>query len=183
MHLASTLALIVGGAVGLWYGFVDDVELAFLAGLVAWATATVAAFRGNFNPPDDLARNARLDVRTTTYSAVTVALLALGAAGAWVGFVEDIKVGVLVTLLAWAAATYLAFGGSAKRGSPGDATGFAANTSESIGFVTLIVGGLVAGAVGIWYGLVEDMEIGFAAGVLVWAGTTLATFRGKITLN
>lgn len=185
MHLLSILALMVGGATGIWYGFVDDIELAFLAGITAWATATVGVFRGNFNQPDDLSADARLDVRTGALAAVIVALLVFGAAAAWVGFVEDIKIGVLVALVSWGAATFLAFSGNGgiAEGSTEDANGISTRTAGTVGLAALIVGGMVAGAAGVWYGLVEDVEIGFAAGILVWVGATLATFRGKIALR
>ena len=54
MHAFIVLVLMLGGAVGVWYGLVEDIELAFLAGLIAWGTASIGVFRGNFNPPDDI---------------------------------------------------------------------------------------------------------------------------------
>lgn len=185
MHLLSILILMLGGAVGVWYGFVDDIELAFLAGITAWATATVGVFRGNFNQPDDLPADARLDVRTGVIAVAIVALLLLGAGASWMAFVEDIKSSMLLALVAWGAATFLAFSGNGgiADGSTENPNGISTQTAGTVGLVALIVGAMVAGAVGVWYGLVEDVEIGFAAGILVWAGATLATFRGKLALS
>jgi hypothetical protein len=182
MHLVSILTLMVAGAAGVWYGFVDDIKLAFLAGVVAWATASVAVFRGNFKPPEDLLTDARLDVRTGAYALVAVALLVFGAAAAWVGFVEDIKIGVLVALLAWGAATYLAFSGGFPEPTQ-DEGGSTTDTAATWGLATLIIGAMLLGAVGVWYGLVEDMEWGMIAGLALWAGATLTTFRGKIATS
>ncbi len=175
MHLLSILILIVGGAVGVWYGFVEDIELAFLAGITAWATATVGVFRGSLIPPDDLSD----DVRTGALTVLIVGLLVLGAAAAWMAFVEEIKISMLVAVVAWGAATFFTFSGN--RGLGGASAGTTA--SGTLGLAVLVLGGLAAGAVGVWYGLVEDVELGFAAGILIWAATTITTFRGKIALN
>lgn len=174
MHTLTILALIIGGAIGVWYGFVDDIELAFLVGLIAWGTATVAIFRGNFNPPEDLPTDARLEARTAVFAVVIVGLLVLGAAGAWVGFVEDVKPAMLIALLAWGAATFAVFSGDAALTN---------RAAETLGLSTLVVGAMLAGAVGVWYGLVEDVELGFLAGIMLWGGATLTIFRGKIATN
>jgi hypothetical protein len=108
MHLLSILILMIGGALGLWLGFVEGNDLAFLAGVTAWATATVGAFRGSLTPPNDLS----YDVPTGALTAVIVALLVLGAAAAWLAFVENIKISMLVALVAWGTATFLAFSGN-----------------------------------------------------------------------
>jgi hypothetical protein len=186
VHAFIVLVLMLGGAVGVWYGLVEDIELAFLAGLIAWGTASIGVFRGNFNPPDDIPKDARLEVRTAALSAVVIGLLVFGAGAAWMGFVEDIKIGVLVALLAWGAATYLAFSGNAGIASADaaeDADGVSSRTAGTIGLAALVVAGMALGAVGVWYGLVEDVKIGLAGGMLVWAGATLVTFRGKIALS
>jgi hypothetical protein len=183
MHALTILALLLGGAIGVWIGFVDDVELAFLAGLVAWGTATVAVFRGNFNPPDDLPSDARVDARTGVYASVIVALMVFGAVAAWIGFVDDIKIGVFIALLAWGAATFIAFSGNGGIAEPSREDSRATDSVATIGLVTVVAGALLAGAVGVWYGLVEDVEIGFAIGLLLWAGATVTTFRGKIGLS
>jgi hypothetical protein len=184
MHLLSILALMVGGAIGVWYGFVDDIELAFLAGILAWATATVGVFRGNFNQPDDLPADARLNVRTGAIAVGIVALLVIGAGAAWVAFVDDVKPAMLLALLAWGTATFVAFsgnGGIAEPGAPEGSGGVSTQSAGTTGLVLLILGGMTAGALGLWYGFVEDQELGFAAGVFLFAGATFITFRGKIT--
>lgn len=183
MHLASILALIGGGAVGVWYGLVDEAKWSFAAGFAAWVVATIATFRGNFNLPEDFRGSPGLSLRNTAYSVATVVLLVLGATGAWVGFVDDIKVGVLAAFVAWGGATFLAFGGRFNYDRSEGMGLLSTPTSATLGFSALIVSGLIVGAAGIWYGLVEDVKIGFAVGMLVWVGTTVATFRGKITPN
>ena len=52
---------------------------------------------------------------------------------------------------------------------------------QTIGLVALIVAALAAGVAGVWYALVEDMEIGFALGLPIMAIATLTAFRGKLT--
>ena len=186
MHLSAVLLLVILGAVGAWFGLVEDVELAFLGGLIAWAIAVVATFRGNFNPPDDIPADARLDPRTAIYTGMIVALLVLGAAAMWFGLIEDIKIGFLLGLIAWGAAVFVAFSGGAGPLDPKpvddpEATVTSAGL-QTAALALLIVGGLLAGAIGIWYALVEDIEIGFLLGMLVLAGTTLTAFRGKLAL-
>lgn len=182
MHLIAIITLLVLGAMGVWLGFVEDMEMAFLIGIAAWGVATVAVFRGNFNPPDELRNKGKIFFQTGAFSALIVALMILGAAAVWIGFVEGIKISFLGALVIWGATVYLAFGGTLSLGLPRIAS-VSTGPVGTIGVVAIVIGGMLIGSVGIWLGLVENLKIGFAAGLLVWAGTVFTTFRGKVAFS
>jgi len=83
--------------------------------------------------------------------------------------------------VAFAAAIYLVFSGGPKPATADQNRNLDADaTMKTLGLSVLIMTGLAAGAAGIWYALVDDVEFGFAAGLLVLAGTTVTAFRGKL---
>jgi len=180
MHLLAVLTLLGLGATGAWYALVDDVKVAFLGGLIAWAAAVIATFRGNFDPPADIPADARMDKATLAYTGAGLALLGVGAVAAWFALVEGFNVAFLGALLAWGAAVVLMFSGGPKPASEPADRNEAANI-KTIGMVALVVVALAAGAAGVWYALVDDVEIGFALGLAVMAVATLTAFRGKLT--
>jgi hypothetical protein len=120
------------------------------------------------------------------HAFIVLVLFLGGAVGAWYGFVEDVKIGVLIALVTWAAATFLTFSGnpgSTVSNAAKAAGGVSSYSTGALGLAAVIVAGMTLGGVGVWYGLVEDMEIGFAGGMLLWAGATVAAFRGKIAFR
>jgi hypothetical protein len=107
-------------------------------------------------------------------------LMGLGGAGSWYGLVEGFKLGFLVGLLSMAAAVFLVFSSGAKPASEDQHRDHDADAAtKTLGLSALILTGLAAAAAGLWYALVDDVEVGFAAGLLVLAGTTVTAFRGK----
>ena len=180
MHLLAVLILLGMGAAGAWYALVDDVKVAFLGGLIAWAAAVIATFRGSFDPPADIPADIRMDKATFGYTSASLALLGAGAVAAWFGLVEGFRIAFLGTLLAWGAAVVLVFSGGARPAS-GAVDRNDGATMQTIGLVTLVVAALAAGAAGVWLALVDDVEIGFALGFPVMAVATLTAFRGKLT--
>jgi hypothetical protein len=181
MHVLAILILNGLGATGVWYGLVEDVKLAFFAALLAFAAGVIGTFRGNFNPPEDIPADARMDLATAGYTGAGIALVIVGSVGIWFGLVDDFKLGFLAGLVAFAAAIYLVFSGGPKPATADQNRNLDADaTMKTLGLSVLIMTGLAAGAAGIWYALVDDVEFGFAAGLLVLAGTTVTAFRGKL---
>jgi hypothetical protein len=114
VHAFIVLVLTLGGALGTWVGLVEGNKLAFLAGLITWGAASIGVFRGNFNSPARTSKGTHAGVGTAMSSSVVMGLLVFGAGAAWVGFVEDIKIGMLIAIIAWVAATFLAFRGDGQ---------------------------------------------------------------------
>jgi hypothetical protein len=50
---------------------------------------------------------------------------------------------------------------------------------REVGLPGAVILGFVVGAACVWLALVEDIEIAMLAGIIIWAGAVLATFRGK----
>jgi hypothetical protein len=167
------------GAVGVWYALVEDIKLAFLGGLIALAASVIAAFRGNFNLPEDIPTDARMDMATAGYTGAMITLAVVGAASMWFGIVEDIKIGFAVGLLALAATVILLFSGGPKSAGEREYRDSDA-TMKTVGLSALVLTALGVGAAGVWYALIEDVKIGFAIGLLALAGATLTAFRGKL---
>jgi hypothetical protein len=180
MHLLAVLILLGLGAAGAWYALVDDVKVAFLGGLIAWAAAVIATFRGNFDPPADIPADVRMGKATLGYTGASLLLLGAGAVAAWYGLVEGFRIAFLGALLAWGAAVVLMFSGGAKPASEAVDRNDDA-TMQTIGLVALVVAAIAAGAAGVWYALVDDVKIGFALGLPVMAVATVTAFRGKLT--
>ena len=186
MHVLGVTVLLVGSSVGVWFGFVEDVEYALVLGLLGWATATIAMFSGEFKVPSAalLPSDATFQVGTLVYLTNVIGLLFAGAVGMWFGFVDDLEYVFAIGLVAWAAATVVAFRGRADIVEPRTADevvrGVTAQGLRTFGLATVVVGALLAGGVGIWYGLVEDAEYAFALGILGWGVATLGTFRGTL---
>ncbi len=122
---------------------------------------------------------------------LVVVLVVVGALGIWLGFAEDFKLGVLVALAAFGAATFYSFHGGfgplaelpayvAPKAQPArQKQGATAENMDSMKLAALIVTGVMVSAVGLWFGFAKDIEAGMLIGVLAAAGATLATFRGK----
>jgi hypothetical protein len=115
VHLFIVLVLILGGAVAAWVGLVETIKLSFLASIIAWGAVSIGVFQGKFTLPAGIKKEVRPELRTVAHSSAVMLLLIFGAGATWVGFVEDIKIAMLVALVAWLAGTFLAFRGSTKR--------------------------------------------------------------------
>ena len=140
MQTIAIVAVFFGGTAGVWYGLVEDREFAMLLGFLGWVAATIATFNGGFalswvgirakeGAPGLLRAPGSPDVprapsrspapsltRSTLFNVVIiVAALALGTAGLWYGFVEDLKYVFSLGIIALAGATVVAFRGTVPR--------------------------------------------------------------------
>jgi hypothetical protein len=138
------------------------------------------------------------------HTTTILVLFGGGAAGIWLGLVEDREWAIMLGLVAWTAAVLATFSGGFSRPWPAiyktrTATGRDREVSttgrsrgvattgrkpragdETFGFLAVVLVGFFAGAAAIWFGLVEDMEWAFPLGLLFWLGASLVTFTGKI---
>ena len=119
------VVLVIAASGGLWLGFAEGIKIGVLVAVLALAAVTLAVFRGGFGSLGELPDRAPLEPTPprakrslsagdmTSAKLVTMILggLLLGAAGFWVGFVEDFKIGLLIGTLAAAGATLAAFRG------------------------------------------------------------------------
>ena len=120
------------------------------------------------------------------HAPAIAALLVLGFLGVWFGLVEDFEVGFALALACWATATFMVFSGRPGQAPPARPKGAlevrTARPPRAFREARLPVAiavALLAGATGIWLGLVEDIKIAMLLGIVIWAGAVLATFRGK----
>lgn len=118
---------VVIAAIGIWLGFAEDFKFGVVGALAALVAATYYAFHGGFGAlgalPDYVAPEPRVaqqkrgrsaeDVETMRLSTLIVIGLVVAAGGFWLAFAEDIKLALLIGLLAVAGATQAAFRGKA----------------------------------------------------------------------
>jgi hypothetical protein len=118
------------------------------------------------------------------HGLVVISLFALGFASLWFGLVEDLKFAFALGLIFLAAATFMTFSGKpGKVPPPRPRSSVAAQRSgvdaREMGLPVAVTIGLLLGAACVWLGLIEDIKIAMLAGIVIWAGAVLATFRGK----
>jgi len=194
MQSVAIVASLLAGAVGVWFGLVEDLEFAFALGFIALAAGALAAFKGGFGmPPAELVpEDAKMDIGTVAYMTVIVGGLAAGVVGMWFGLVEDLKFAFALGLLAMVVSLLIAFAGKIPFVSSTEASTEAAAEPGQVGqsnqnaglktgiFLLGITATLLLGAGGVWYGLVEDIEILFFLGLVALSGSVLSTFRGTV---
>ena len=186
MQSVAIAASVLAGAVGVWFGLVEDLEFAFALGFIVLAAGAMASFKGGFGlPPAQLVpEGARMDTGTITYVTVVVGGLVAGVVGIWFGLVEDLKFAFALGLLVMVGSLLIAFAGKISFGAaigPGQVSPSGQNAGLSNGgFLLGITALALLGAAGIWFGLVEDIEILFFLGVVALAGSVLSSFRGSV---
>jgi len=113
-------------------------------------------------------------------NAILVPLfLFLGAAGAWFGLVDDIKFAFLGGIIAWALGVTMTFRGSLAVQSasiPAEVNG----TLRTAVSATALLGLFLLGAIGIWFGLVDDVKVAFLGGLISWAVALYVVFGGGL---
>ena len=186
MQSLAIVASVLVGAVGIWFGLVEDLEFAFALGFIALAAGSLAAFKGGFGPPPIgmVPEDARMDTGTLMYVTIVVGGLVAGVVGIWYGLVEDLKFAFALGLLAMGVSVLLAFAGKIPFVASAEADQ-AVQDSQNAALATWIfllgiTVTVLLGAVGVWYGLVEDLEILFLLGVLALSGSVLSAFRGTV---
>ena len=177
MLSVGVMVAIVGGAVGVYFGFVDGGKLVFALGTAVMAVGVLAAFAG-WTPPARRLRRPRVSEAVTTLAYITVALalFTVGSVGVLYGFTDDWEWAFLLGLAAWAGSVYLMFGGRLSAPSGGPRLGNLATPMYLIGSMAA----MIAGAVAVYYGFVEDIEYLFLLGLAGWAAAVVTTFRGTL---
>ena len=121
------IVMVVVGAAGLWFGFVDDSELGVVVALVALVAATFYVFHGGFGALGELPEYAPSqpkpatkkrsmsaeDMASMKLAATIVIGSVIAAGGLWLGFAEDIEIALLIGVLAALGATLATFRGKA----------------------------------------------------------------------
>ena len=119
-----------------------------------------------------------------------VSLLIVGVAGIWFGFTEDFKLGVLVMLIAFGAATFYSFHGGFRPlaelpkyvpAEPNAGKLSRGVTNGEAQLPLIIMAGSAIAAIGFWFGFTQDAEIFLLVGIIAAGATTLTSFRGKLT--
>ncbi len=119
------IVLLVVTAIGLWLGFAEGFKFGVFIGIVAMSAVTYYAFHGGFGALEDLPPYvtpiptvasmeediASIDLATIRLSLLIVIGTVLTAVGFWFAFAEDLKVALLVGVLAAAISTLAAFRG------------------------------------------------------------------------
>ena len=177
MLSVGVMVAIVGGAVGVYFGFVDGGKLVFALGTAVMAVGVLAAFAG-WTPPARRLRRPRVSEAVTTLAYITVALalFTVGSVGVLYGFTDDWEWAFLLGLAAWAGSVYLMFGGRLAAPSGRPRLGNLATPMYLTGAMAAMLGGAVA----VYYGFVEDIEYLFLLGLAGWAAAVVTTFRGTL---
>lgn len=102
-----------------------------------------------------------------------------GAAGAWFGLVDNIKLSFLGGLIAWVIGLTLTFRGSLALPKWQVPAAMAARLRAAINVLALLIL-LALGAAGIWFGLVDDVKLAFLGGLASWAAGIYVTFNGGV---
>ena len=117
MVSVGVMVAIVGGAVGVYFAFIDGGKLLFAVGTAVMAVGVLAAFAGWTPPARRLGRPRVTEgVTTLAYLTAALALFAAGSVGILFGFTDDWEWAFLLGLAAWAGSVYLMFGG--RLGAP-----------------------------------------------------------------
>ncbi len=177
MLSVGVMVAIVGGAVGVYFGFVDGGKLVFALGTAVMAVGVLAAFAG-WTPPARRLGRPRVSEAVTTLAYITaiLALFAVGSVGVLYGFTDDWEWAFLLGLAAWAGSVYLVFGGRLSAPSMRPRLGNLATPM----YLTGSMAAMIAGAAAVYYGFVEDIEYLFLLGIAVWAAAVVTTFRGTL---
>ena len=123
MHAPAIVSLLVLGFIALWFGLVEDIELAFAVAVACSATATLMAFSGRpgvipppqprKTPAPTTRRSRSLDLKEMFLPSAIAGAFVTGFAGIWLGLVEDVKIAMLIGIAVWAGAVLAMFKGRA----------------------------------------------------------------------
>ena len=177
MVSVGVMVAIIGGSVGVYFGFVDGGKPLFALGTAVMALGVLAAFAGWTPPALRLGRPRVTEgITTLAYLTAALALFAAGSVGILYGFTDDWEWAFLLGLAAWAGSVYLMFGG--RLGAPSRRPRLG-NLATPM-YLTGAMAAMLAGAAGVYYGLVEDIEYLFLLGLAGWAAAVVTTFRGTL---